>query len=169
LRRWIGEAADEPLGDAAPPLLSTQKCCASICAAIRRLQPTKPRAMWREAGLRMARAERWPDWSWELSYGRRDPALEDMASVEVRVGLPLFQAWRQGPLIDARRSDVVRVGAEREATLREHEAMLEAGLRNTRHSRQAWRGRAMCGCRWRASAPKPRPAPSPRAMRAPVR
>jgi outer membrane protein TolC len=46
----------------------------------------------------------------------------------VRVGLPLFQAWRQGPLVDARRADLARVGAERDATLREHEAMLEAGI-----------------------------------------
>jgi outer membrane protein TolC len=51
-----------------------------------------------------------------------------MASVEVRVGLPLFQPWRQGPLIAARRADVNRIEAEREATLREHAAMLEARL-----------------------------------------
>ncbi len=51
-----------------------------------------------------------------------------MASVELRVGLPLLQPWRQGPVIDARRAEVRRVGAERAAVEREHLAMLEAGL-----------------------------------------
>jgi outer membrane protein, heavy metal efflux system len=128
LRRWIGQAADEALSDQAPQFNIDAEM---LHAQLRRhpaLAAYEAESEVAQAGLRMARAERWPDWSWELSYGRRDPALEDMASVEVRVGLPLFQAWRQGPLIDARRADVARVGAEREATLREHEAMLEAGL-----------------------------------------
>ena len=128
LRRWIGEAADEPLADAAPAFVIDAEMLRQHLRRHPALAAYDAESDVAQAGLRMARAERWPDWSWELSYGRRDPALEDMASVEVRVGLPLFQAWRQGPLIDARRSDVVRVGAEREATLREHEAMLEAGL-----------------------------------------
>ena len=128
LRRWISDAADEPLADAAPVF---DVDAGTLREQLRRhpaLAAYEAESEAAQAGLRMARAERWPDWSWELSYGRRDPALEDMASVEVRVGLPLFQAWRQGPLIGARRADVARVGAEREATLREHEAMLEAGL-----------------------------------------
>lgn len=128
LRRWIGEAADEPLADAAPVFVIDGEMLRQHLRRHPALAAYEAESAAAQAGLRMARAERWPDWSWELSYGRRDPALEDMASVEVRVGLPLFQPWRQGPLIDARRSDVARVGAEREATLREHEAMLEAGL-----------------------------------------
>ncbi len=81
-----------------------------------------------EADVGMARAERWPDWSWELAYARRDPSFGDMASVEVRVGLPLFQLSRQGPIVEARRADLISAGAEREAAAREHEAMLEASL-----------------------------------------
>lgn len=128
LRRWVGEAAEAPLSDEAPLFNIDAE---TLRAQLRRhpeLAAYEAESEVARAGLRMARAERWPDWSWELSYGRRDPALEDMASVEVRVGLPLFQAWRQGPLIDARRADLARVGAERGAVLREHEAMLEAGL-----------------------------------------
>jgi outer membrane protein TolC len=128
LRRWIGESADEPLSDAAPTFVIDAEMLRHHLRRHPALAAYEAETGVAEAGLRMARAERWPDWSWELSYGRRDPALEDMASVEVRVGLPLFQAWRQGPLIDARRADLARVGAEREAVLREHEAMLEAGL-----------------------------------------
>jgi cobalt-zinc-cadmium efflux system outer membrane protein len=128
LRRWIGEAADAPLGDAAPRFNIDAEALRHHLRRHPALGAYEAEREVAEAGLRMARAERWPDWSWEVSYGRRDPALEDMASVEVRVGLPLFQAWRQGPLIDARRADLARAGAERDATLREHEAMLEGGL-----------------------------------------
>lgn len=128
LRRWIGDAADEPLSDDAPSFVIDAAMLRDHLRRHPSLAAYDAEAAAAEAGLRMARAERWPDWSWELSYGRRDPALEDMASVEVRVGLPLFQPWRQGPLIAARRADVNRVEAEREATLREHAAMLEARL-----------------------------------------
>lgn len=76
----------------------------------------------------MARAERRPDWSWGLTYGRRDPSFGDMASIEVRVGLPLFQPWRQGPLVDARRADVARAEADTHAAEREYSANLEAQL-----------------------------------------
>ena len=128
LRRWIGGAANEPLNNDAPQFNIDPEALRHHLRRHPALAAYEAESDVAQAGLRMARAERWPDWSWEVSYGRRDPALEDMASVEVRVGLPLFQAWRQGPLIDARRADVARVGAERDATLREHEAMLEAGL-----------------------------------------
>ncbi len=128
LRRWVGEAANETLSAEAPAFVIDAEMLRHHLRRHPALAAYDAESSVAQAGLRAARAERWPDWSWELSYGRRDPALEDMASVEVRVGLPLFQAWRQGPLIDARRADVARVGAERDATLREHEAMLEAGL-----------------------------------------
>ncbi len=128
LRRWIGDAANEPLNNDAPVFNIDPEALRHHLRRHPALAAYEAESDVAQAGLRVARAERWPDWSWEVSYGRRDPALEDMASVEVRVGLPLFQAWRQGPLIDARRADVARVGAERDATLRQHEAMLEAGL-----------------------------------------
>jgi len=128
LRRWIGDVADEPLADQAPEFSIDAETLRRHLRRHPALAAYEAETAVAEAGLRMARAERWPDWSWELSYGRRDPALEDMASVEVRIGLPLFQPWRQGPLVEARRADLARVGAEREATVREHEAMLEAGL-----------------------------------------
>lgn len=128
LRRWIGAAADEPLAEAAPifaidpVFLRDHIRHHPVLAAL-----VAERAA-ADAELRSARAERWPGWSWEASYGRRAPELEDMASVELRIGLPLLQPWRQGPVIDARRADAQRVGAERAAVEREHLAMLETGL-----------------------------------------
>jgi hypothetical protein len=128
LRRWIGADADQSLSTPAPEF--------SIDAAQLRdhlrhhpeLSAFAAEDAVAEADLRMARAETAPDWSWSVMYQRRAPELSDMASVEVRIGLPLFQPWRQGPVIDARRADVVRVGAQRAAAEREHAAMLERQL-----------------------------------------
>ncbi len=128
LRRWVGDDGDGSLAGDAPNFRVDPDLLREHLHHHPSLAASDGETAVAEADLRMARAQRWPDWSWELSYGRRDPALEDMASLEVRVELPLLQPWRQGPLIEARRADVARAGAEREAILREHAAMLEAGL-----------------------------------------
>ncbi|MBI3438368.1 MAG: TolC family protein, partial [Proteobacteria bacterium] len=128
LRRWIGAAADEPLA-AAPPSFVVD--AAQLHARVEdhpTIEAARAQRSAAEAQLRMARSDRWPDWSWEVSYGRRAPELSDMASVEVRIGLPLFQPWRQQPVIDARRADVNRADAEREAALRERTASLDVQL-----------------------------------------
>lgn len=128
LRRWIGAAADEPLAETAPTFAIDPAFLRDHIRHHPALAAFGAERDAADADLRRARAERWPDWSWEVSYGRRAPELEDMASVEVRIGLPLLQPWRQGPVIDARRADVQRVGAERAAVEREHLVMLETGL-----------------------------------------
>lgn len=128
LRRWIGAAADETLAGIPPTFAIDPAFLRDHIRHHPALAAFGAERAAADADLRRARAERWPDWSWEVSYGRRAPELEDMASVEVRIGLPLLQPWRQGPVIDARRADVQRVGAERAAVEREHLAMLETGL-----------------------------------------
>ncbi len=128
LRRWIAAAADAPLDEVAPSFAIDAAMLRDHVQHHPALAAFTAERGAAEAGLHMARAERWPDWSWEVSYGRRAPELEDMASVELRVGLPLLQPWRQGPVVDARRADLSRVGAERAAVEREHLAMLEARL-----------------------------------------
>lgn len=128
LRRWIGVDADEALALDAPtfvidadhlrdhlehhPALAAAQADQSIAAA----------------NLRAAQADQVPDWSWQAMYQHRDASFGDMASVEVRIGLPLFQHWRQGPLVDARRADEASAEASRDATLREHVSMLESSL-----------------------------------------
>ncbi len=128
LRRWIGEAADEPLSSDEPQFAVDAE---HLRVHVRRhpaLLAFQAEADAADAGLRMARAERIPDWSWTAMYQRRDGSFGDMASVEVRIGLPLFQAWRQGPLVEAGRADQRRVAAERASAEREHLAALESGL-----------------------------------------
>ena len=81
-----------------------------------------------EADVSLAQAGRRPDWTFEASYGRRDPMFGDMVSVGARVRLPLFADQRQDPLIAARSADAARVGVERDAALRELRARLEGDL-----------------------------------------
>jgi cobalt-zinc-cadmium efflux system outer membrane protein len=128
LRRWLGDAADQPLAAQAPAFAIDP---AELRARLQRhpeLASFEAQEAVAAANLRLARAERAPDWSWSLMYQRRAPELSDMASVEVRIGLPLFQAWRQGPLIQARQADARRVEAERSAAEREYAAMLDRQL-----------------------------------------
>ncbi len=128
LHRWLGDVANLPVADETPafhidPVMLRDHLhhhpSISAFAAERSLA---------EANVALAQSDTRPDWAWEVSYGRRDPAFGDLASVGLRVGLPLFQGSRQKPIIAARRADVVRVDAEREATLREREAALEQRL-----------------------------------------
>ncbi len=128
LRRWIGAAADEPLAADTPAFDIDPAQLRQHLRHHPGLLAFQAEAGAAEANVQIARAERRPDWSWELSYGHRDPRFGDMASAEVRIGLPLFQGGRQGPLIAARRADVARVAAERGAAEREYVAMLETGL-----------------------------------------
>ncbi|MGD9967582.1 MAG: TolC family protein [Hyphomonadaceae bacterium] len=128
LRRWIGDAAEEDLAFTPPQFTLDDAQLRVRLPAHPALAAYGAETAAAEAELRMARAERMPDWSWSLMYQNRDDAFGDMASVEVRVGLPLFQPWRQGPLIEARRADRERAAAERRAGEREYAAALDAAL-----------------------------------------
>ncbi len=128
LRRWTGIGAEEELSDEAPAFVVDR---ANLEEHLRH-HPAFAAAEADEdiaaANLRAARAARVPDWSWQAMYQRRDDSFGDMASVEVRVSLPFLQPWRQGPLVAARRAEQARADANRLATERDHEAMLESGL-----------------------------------------
>jgi outer membrane protein TolC len=128
LRRWIGDGANEPLASDEPQFAIDAEHMRAHLLRHPALRAFQAEAVAAEAGVRMARTERVPDWSWTAMYQRRDDAYGDMASVEVRIGLPLFQTWRQGPMVEARRSDQARVASEGAAAEREHLAVLEAGL-----------------------------------------
>jgi outer membrane protein TolC len=75
-----------------------------------------------------ARAEKRPDWGYELSYSHRDPRFGDYLSGRVKFSLPLFTATRQQPVIQARLAEVNRGVFEREAARRELAAALEKDL-----------------------------------------
>ena len=63
-----------------------------------------------------------------MSYGRRGGEFSDMVNLQFTFDLPVFTHSRQDPRIAAKRAEVARVEAQREAMLREHTEDLEAQL-----------------------------------------
>lgn len=128
LERWIGPIGADQVGPTAPAFqidpeqlrdhLDHHVALSSASASIARAR----------AEVELARAGAHPDWSWDVTYGRRDPMFGDYVSLGLKFSLPLFQSTRQSPTIDARRADVRRADAEYDARFREHTAMLEAKL-----------------------------------------
>lgn len=137
LTRWTGDP--EPTASGPPPDLELDP--AVLRTTVGRLPALQA---WRAAGSRadaevdLARSGRRPDWSFEVSYGRRDPMFGDMLSVGASVRLPLFANQRQEPLIAARSADAVRVRLEREAAAREVRADLDAELADLAMRRDQW-------------------------------
>ncbi len=122
LARWLPADANRPLS-VAPSFTELRKAQllddihnhASLIAYDARLDAAR-------SEVALAQAEKQPDWSVELSYGRRGSDFGDMFSVEFRIGLPLFAAKRQSPAIAAKRAEVRKVEAGRESELRMHKA-----------------------------------------------
>jgi cobalt-zinc-cadmium efflux system outer membrane protein len=81
-----------------------------------------------DAEIGEARAAKRPDWALELAYQKRGEQFGDMASVQVKFGLPIFSGSRQDPQISAKRAQRAALADERESTLREHAAMIEADV-----------------------------------------
>lgn len=81
-----------------------------------------------DADLRLAQADRRPDFGVDLSYERRDPRFGDYVSVGVTIGLPLFKKHRQDPIIAARAADAGSVRADTDAAARALTADLDGGL-----------------------------------------
>ena len=127
LQRWVGDA-DIDLAPTAPQFSIDDAQLRANLDAHPNLAAYEAETTVAEANLRFARAERAPDWSWSVMYRRRAPQFSDMASVEVRIGLPLFQSGRQGPLIEARRAEAQSVEAQRTAAERAVSAILERQL-----------------------------------------
>lgn len=131
LVRWTGDPEAEVAGD--PPDFEVDD--AVLRAGLGRhpvLLAIDADAQRADADLGLARADKRPDWSVDLSYQRRDPAYGDMVSVGATVSLPLFSRNRQDPVIAARAADASRVRLERDAAARQLLAALEADLADHR-------------------------------------
>lgn len=127
LTRWTGEADPEIAG--AVPNLTVDP--ARLRAGLERhpsLALLTAQAGRADADLRLAQADRRPDFGVDLSYQRRDPRFGDYVSAGVTIGLPLFKKRRQDPLIAARAADAGSARADADAALRALTADLEAGL-----------------------------------------
>ncbi|WP_407293483.1 TolC family protein [Stutzerimonas zhaodongensis] len=127
LRRWIGEAAEQPLTGQLPSWSDEAAYYQNHLQHHPSLTAYGPLARQAEARLQEAVADRRPDWAWGVEYGRRE-AYGDMVSFNVSFDLPVFASSRQTPRIAAQRARLSQVEAEREAALRMHNEALAADL-----------------------------------------
>jgi cobalt-zinc-cadmium efflux system outer membrane protein len=127
LFRWTGDAEAEVAG--APPDYDLDPTALRAgldrIPALRAYEATGRQA---DADVAAARADKRPDWSWEVAYPHRDPRFGDMVMAQATVSLPLFASTRQDPMIAARTQTANRVRIEREAARRATAASLEADL-----------------------------------------
>ncbi|OQW70945.1 MAG: transporter [Proteobacteria bacterium ST_bin13] len=127
LARYTGDPEPEVSGN--PPLLEVD--AAQLRANIDSLPALRAqdaRIAAADADVRVARADKRPDWKVGVGYGRRDPRFGDLASIGVSIDLPLFAGKRQNPRIDASASLARGSRLDREALRRELVAAVEADL-----------------------------------------
>lgn len=126
LRRWAGPDLEQATTGGWPTWDAEPADYLSRLEDQPELALFAPLELERKASLALAEADRRPDWSWGLAYQRRAAGLDDMVSVQVSVGLPVFPGHRQNPRIAARQAELVSVESEREITRRRLVAELES-------------------------------------------
>jgi cobalt-zinc-cadmium efflux system outer membrane protein len=127
LARWTGDPQAEVAGEPPNYDVDPAKLRASL-ADVPSLRAYDAVSRQAEADVSAAKADKHPDWSWELGYQHRDPRFGDMVMLQATVSLPLFASTRQDPMITARAETASRVRSEREAARRELAASLDADL-----------------------------------------
>ena len=137
LTRWTGESDPQIAGALPDFTVDPARLRASLARhpTLTLLAAQTGRA---DADLRIAEAERRPDFGLDLSYQRRDPRFGDYVSAGATIGLPLFKKRRQEPLIAAKVADAGRARADAEATRRALIADLEAGLADHAMHHEQW-------------------------------
>ena len=137
LGRWTGDPA--PTLEGAPPDLPIDaERMRSSLGNNPTLLSYRAEAARADADLSAARAATRPDWSFEVSYGRRSPAFGDMVSAGVTINLPLFQGRRQEPLITARASDLTSAQTESVDALRALTAGFDADMADHAMHHEQW-------------------------------
>ena len=128
LARWIGGEASQQLGGLPwkRELMMAPEILIQEVASHPPLAPLAARVEAARTAVDLARAEKRPDWSAELSFAKRGPDYSDMVSLEFRVGLPLFARSRQNPAIAEKLAKVRASEAELDAETRMHRAEIES-------------------------------------------
>ena len=139
LRRWIGDAAQLPVsGDIPHWRIDATELNHTLHQHPELLSFTS-RERVLDADIAEARAAKQPDWDVTVAWLERGNGFSDMAMVEVRMDLPVFTGSRQNPMIASKVAQRAALDADREASLREHTAMLEAELSEYQRLQQAER------------------------------
>ena len=138
LARWIGPGADAPLAGkpdfASVPLqrggLDAQLVHHPQIAVLAQAEALAA------AEVKVAQANRDPDWSFEIAYQQRGPAYSNMMSVGISVPLPWDRANRQDREVTAKLALVDQARALREDALRMHAAEVAAMLEEWDNGRE---------------------------------
>jgi outer membrane protein TolC len=135
LERWIGLAASRPLQPR--PVLELPAWTGEDLQRHLSRHPQIAALAQQEAAaaadVRIAQAERHPDWSVELMFNQRGPAYSNMVSLNLSVPLPWDRSRRQDRELAARLALADKAQAERADTQRAHLAEVRAML-------QEWQG-----------------------------
>ena len=136
--RWLPDAAERPLGDAAnwSELGVDPDSLVANATHHRELLAYAAAEQVATADVALARAEKRPDWSVEFDYAQRGPRYSNMVSMEFRVGLPLFAGSRQDPVIASKQAALAQIEAEREDARRMHTADLRKIVAAWRSARE---------------------------------
>lgn len=94
LARWIGAAAQRPLG-ALPMAMADSPTARDALEQHPAVRNAQQMEMVAQSEADQAKAGRDLDWSWEVMYGKRRSDLSDMVSVQVAIDLPWDRANRQ--------------------------------------------------------------------------
>lgn len=130
LARWIGAEAERPMAPM-PAFDQLPAQASALLASVERHGPILPFESQLAAArtdVELARAEKRPDWSAALTFGKRGPDFSDMASLQLTVDLPLFARRRNDAIIAARGATLRQLEADRETMLRAHTAELHKTL-----------------------------------------
>ena len=127
LARWTGDPQADVVGEPPTYDIDPVKLRAGL-EDVPSLRAYDAMGRQADADVAVAKADKRPDWSWDLAYQHRDPMWGEMVSVGATVSLPLFASTRQDPVIAARTQTANRVRIEREGARRTLVAALDADL-----------------------------------------
>jgi outer membrane protein TolC len=139
LARWVGEAAKtapvagEPAVDNVPVHeheLEQQLARHPNISAM-----TQEVAMM-EADAALAKANKHPDWTWEVAYQQRGPEFSNMVMVGVSIPLQWDQKNRQDRDLAAKLAMAEKAKAQRDEALRQHVAEVQAMLNEWENGRE---------------------------------
>ena len=95
LSRWLGDAAFRPLPDDLPELSGPATDAADDLTSHPQLAALRKTEEAARFDTERARAERYPNWSWELMYGKRRDDRADLVALQFSLPLPWNRADRQ--------------------------------------------------------------------------
>ena len=139
LVRWVGQSAGdaELAGEAA---LDTVPVHAHALAQQLERHPNiaimAQEVAVNETGVELARANRRPDWTWEIMYQKRGPAFYDMVGIGVSIPLQWDQKNRQDRELAAKLALTEKAKAQRDEALREHVAEVQTMLNEWENGRE---------------------------------